>query len=148
MELAKKIDADGVHIGQDDMALSEARAILGDDKIIGVTAKTIELARKAMEGGASYLGSGAVFGSTTKTDAKPMTLDMFQSICESVNIPVVAIGGIDETNIEKLRGRKMSGFAVVSAIFVKGDIKAAAEHLSELARDLLETDATTNLQEL
>ena len=148
VELAKKIDADGVHIGQDDMALSEARAILGDDKIIGVTAKTIELARKAMEGGASYLGSGAVFGSTTKTDAKPMTLDVFQSICESVNIPVVAIGGIDETNIEKLRGRKMSGFAVVSAIFAKPDIKAAAEHLSKLARDLLATDATTNLQEL
>ena len=98
-----------------------------------------------MEGGASYLGSGAVFGSTTKTDARPMTLDMFQSICESVNIPVVAIGGIDETNIEKLRGRKMSGFAVVSAIFAKDDIKAAAEHLSGLAHDLLRTDATTNV---
>ena len=73
-----------------------------------------------------------------------MTLDMFQSICESVNIPVVAIGGIDETNIDKLRGRKMSGFAVVSAIFAKDDIKAAAEHLSGLAHDLLRTDATTD----
>ncbi len=135
--LAKKIDADGVHIGQDDMGLLEARAILGKDKIIGVTAKTIELARKAMDEGASYLGSGAVFGSTTKTDAKPMTLDMFQSICESVDIPVVAIGGIDETNIEKLRGRKMSGFAVVSAIFAKDDITAAAKHLAELAHDIL-----------
>ncbi len=145
VELAKRIDADGVHVGQDDMELSEARAILGEDKIIGVTAKTIELARKAMEGGASYLGSGAVFGSTTKTDARPMTLDMFQSICESVNIPVVAIGGIDEANIDKLRGRKMSGFAVVSAIFAKDDIKAAAEQLSGLAHDLLRTDATTNI---
>ena len=129
--LAKKINADGVHIGQSDMELIEAK------RILGVTAKTVELARKAMEGGASYLGSGAVFGSSTKTDAMPMTLDKFQTICESVDIPVVAIGGIDEHNIEKLRGRKMSGFAVVSAIFAKDDITAGTKHLADLAHNIL-----------
>ena len=135
--LAKKINADGVHIGQSDMELIEAKRILGENKIIGVTAKTVELARKAMEGGASYLGSGAVFGCSTKTDAMPMTLDKFQTICESVDIPVVAIGGIDEHNIEKLRGRKMSGFAVVSAIFAKDDITAGTKHLADLAHNIL-----------
>ena len=138
VELAKEIEADGVHIGQNDMDIQSARKILGKDKIIGVTAKTIEQATHAQSNGADYLGSGAVFGSSTKLDAKPMTLDMFQTICESVEIPVVAIGGIDETNIEGLRKRKMAGFAVVSAIFAKDDIKAATHKLREVAEDILQ----------
>ena len=145
VQFAIDIDADGVHLGQDDMNPAEARKLLGTDKIIGVTAKTVEQAKRAEADGADYLGSGAVFGSTTKLNAKPMTKELLREITAAVDIPVVAIGGIDETNIDKLRGRKMSGFAVVSAIFAKDDIKAAAEQLSGLAHDLLRTDATTNV---
>lgn len=134
VRLAKEIDADGVHIGQDDMEMSEARRILGEDKIIGVTAKTIEQAKKAEAAGADYLGSGAVFGSSTKKDAKPMEHALLQEICESVSIPVVAIGGIDASNMAQLAGRKMSGFAVVSGIFAQPDIRQATENLYRIAR--------------
>jgi len=95
VELAERIGADGVHVGQSDMELTRAREILGTVKIIGVTAKTIEQAQAAEKAGADYLGSGAVFGSSTKTDAKPMELTLLQEICQSVTIPVVAIGGIN-----------------------------------------------------
>lgn len=116
VELAKKVGADGVHVGQSDMQLARAREILGEEAIIGVTAKTVAQAKAAEAGGATYLGSGAVFGTSTKTDAKAMTLDLFEEICESVSIPVVAIGGIQEHNIEKLAGKKMTGFAIISGI--------------------------------
>lgn len=138
VELAKEIDADGVHVGQSDMELAHAREILGPDKIIGVTAKSLEQAKAAQENGATYLGSGAVFGSSTKKDAISMTLDQFQEICENVSIPVVAIGGIDENNISRLKGRKMDGFAVISAIFAKEDIEAATRNLYSLAKGNLE----------
>ena len=105
--LAKKIGAEGVHVGQSDMAASQAREILGPDAIIGVTARTIEQAQAAEKAGADYLGSGAVFGTSTKKDAKPMDPEYFQQICESVSIPVVAIGGITADNIRQLEGRKM-----------------------------------------
>ena len=97
--LAKRVDADGVHIGQSDMEMKNARELLGEDKIIGVTAKTIAQAKAAEAAGADYLGSGAVFGSSTKLDAKPMEHALFQEICESVAIPVVAIGGITADNV-------------------------------------------------
>ena len=126
VELAKKIHADGVHIGQSDMEIKNARELLGADKIIGVTAKTIEQAKAA---GADYLGSGAVFGTSTKADAKPMELDLFQKICESVTIPVVAIGGINADNVLRLKGRKMAGTAVVSGIFACEDIEKGTREL-------------------
>ena len=129
VELAKRIDADGVHIGQSDMGILKARQILGKDKIIGVTAKTVEQAKQAEKDGADYLGSGAVFGTSTKTDAKPMDLALLQEICESVSIPVTAIGGIDATNAALLAGRKMAGIAVVSGIFAQPDIEQAAKEL-------------------
>ena len=129
VELAKKIDADGVHVGQSDMELLEARKILGADKIIGVTAKTIQQASLAEENGADYLGSGAVFGTSTKKDAIPMNLSLFQDICNSVKIPVVAIGGIDETNVDRLENTGLSGIAVVSGIFGKEDIKETSKRL-------------------
>ncbi len=132
VELAKEIGADGVHVGQSDMEMSKARQLLGPDAIIGVTAKTIEQAKAAEAAGADYLGSGALFGSTTKGDAKPMDFATFDEICQSVSIPVVAIGGIDETNVEELKGLHMAGIAVVSAIFAKDDKKAAAQNLVKL----------------
>ena len=130
--LAKRVNADGVHIGQSDMEMKNARKLLGEDKIIGVTAKTIEQAKAAEAAGADYLGSGAVFGSSTKLDAKPMEHALFQEICESVAIPVVAIGGITADNVMQLKGRGMAGVAVVSGIFACKDIEAGTRRLREL----------------
>lgn len=132
VNLAKEIDADGVHVGQSDLEAGEARKILGPDKIIGVTAKTVEQAKAAQAAGADYLGSGAVFGTTTKLDAKPMTMELLKEIVDSVDIPVVAIGGIDETNISKLKGTGIAGVAVVSGIFAKDDCCLAAKVLKEV----------------
>lgn len=129
--LAAKIGADGVHIGQSDMGVEKAREMLGNEKIIGVTAKTVKQAKAAEAAGADYLGSGAVFGTSTKKDAKPMEHALLQEICESVKIPVVAIGGIDGGNILLLKDRKMAGVAVVSGLFACEDIEKAAADLRE-----------------
>ena len=137
VELAKKLNADGVHVGQSDRAAAEVRAYLGADKIIGVTAKTVRQALDAERAGADYLGSGAVFGTDTKPDAVPLSLDRFQEICESGAIPVVAIGGVCRENIMALRGRKMSGFAVVSGIFAAEDIEEETRGLLLAARELV-----------
>lgn len=137
VELAKRLDADGVHVGQSDEAADAVRAYLGPNKIIGVTAKTVQQALDAEKAGADYLGSGAVFGTSTKPDAIPLPLDRFQEICESVSIPVVAIGGITSENILQLEGRKMSGFAVVSGIFAAEDIEKETGKLLALARELV-----------
>jgi thiamine-phosphate diphosphorylase len=137
VELAKRLNADGVHVGQSDQAAAEVRAYLGADKIIGVTAKTVQQALDAEKAGADYLGSGAVFGTATKPDAKPLSLDRFQEICESVTIPVVAIGGVSRENIMALRGRKMSGVAVVSGIFAAQDIEEETRGLLLAARELV-----------
>ena len=134
--LAGKIGAEGVHVGQSDMAAAQAREILGPDAIIGVTARTIEQAQAAEKAGADYLGSGAVFGTSTKKDAKPMDPAYFQKICESVSIPVVAIGGITADNIRQLQGRKMTGFAIVSGIFAADDIEAQTKKLWKDAQAL------------
>lgn len=134
--LAKKIGAEGVHVGQSDMAAAEARSILGPNAIIGVTARTVEQAQAAEKAGADYLGSGAVFGTSTKKDAKPLDPAYFQQICESVSIPVVAIGGITANNIRQLEGRKMSGFAIVSGIFAAQDIEAQTKKLWKEAQEL------------
>lgn len=131
VELALRIGADGVHIGQADMELARAREILGAEKIIGVTAKTVEQAKRAEAGGADYLGSGAVFGSSTKLDAKPMEHSLLQEICASVNIPVVAIGGITVANAAQLKGRGMAGVAVVSGIFACEDIEEGTRRLRD-----------------
>ena len=129
--LAREIDADGVHVGQSDMEAGNVRTLLGPDKIIGVTAKTVEQARRAQEAGADYLGSGAVFGTGTKSDTSRLDHGILQEICESVRIPVVAIGGITAENVLELRGRGIAGAAVVSGIFAAEDIKAAAKALKE-----------------
>ncbi|MGI6030572.1 MAG: thiamine phosphate synthase [Eubacteriales bacterium] len=125
VEIALEADADGVHIGQSDMKLAEARAKLGADKIIGVTCNRVELALEAQKNGADYLGVGAVFGSSTKLDAKPLDHQVLQDICEAVSIPVVAIGGISLDNVSQLQGRGMDGVAVISGILAQPDIEAA-----------------------
>ena len=129
VDVAKAVNADGVHIGQNDMPAHEARKILGKNKIIGVTAKTVEQAQKAEKDGADYLGSGAIFGTTTKGDAKKMDMQTLKSITSSVNIPVVAIGGIDGVNVLQLKGTGIVGAAVVSGIFAQDDIETATKDL-------------------
>lgn len=134
VELALEAGADGVHVGQEDMAAKKARALLGPDKILGVSAHNPEEARKAQEDGADYLGCGAAFVTGTKLDAKPITAEMMKAVTESVEIPVVAIGGITEDNIPKLTGRGLAGAAVVSAIFAAEDPRKASERLLEKIR--------------
>ena len=133
--LALEIGADGVHVGQSDMRADDVRARVGKGMIVGVTAKTVEQARKARQAGADYLGSGAVFGSTTKLNAKPMSRELLQAICESAGIPVVAIGGIHRGNIARLAGTGIRGAAVVSGIFAAADIEAECRLLrAEIAK--------------
>ena len=136
VEAAKKINADGVHLGQDDMPIKEARAILGNNKIIGITAKTVEQAMKAEKDGADYIGSGAVFGTTTKSNAVKMELDTLRAITQAVNIPVTAIGGITAENIDGLCNTGISGVAVVSGIFAQENIKKASETLFEKIKSI------------
>lgn len=125
--------ADGVHVGQDDMEAKSIRELVGTDFIVGVTAKTVCQALAAQEAGADYLGSGAVFGTTTKQGAKPMTLGMLREITQAVQIPVVAIGGICRENLPQLAGSGVSGAAVVSGIFAAEDIRRETEILRTLA---------------
>lgn len=126
--------ADGVHLGQSDTAIAEARALLGPGKIIGATAKTIEQAQSAEAQGADYLGCGAVFGSTTKLNAIPVTIEQLNTVAGSVGIPVVAIGGIDRNNISQLQRSRIAGVAVVSGIFASEDITRASQALLSEAR--------------
>ena len=123
-ELALEAGADGVHVGQEDMDAQDVRRLIGPGMILGVTAKTVEQAQRAQRAGADYLGSGAVFGSTTKRNARPMSRETLQAICRSVSIPVVAIGGIRRENIASLSGTGIRGAAVVSGIFAAADIEA------------------------
>lgn len=140
-EIAMKAGADGVHLGQGDMDISEARKILGDDMIIGITARTPEQAKLAEESGADYLGSGAVFGTFTKADAKPMSRDTLKKICETVKIPVVAIGGINAENAPALKGTGIAGLAVVSALYSSDDPQKAACELKKIAVGVTENEA-------
>ena len=129
VELAKKIDADGVHVGQSDMEAGDVRAMLGPDKIIGVSAQTVEQAILAEKRGADYLGVGAVFKTGSKADADDVSFETLKAICEAVSIPVIAIGGITLENVKELSGSGICGIAVISAIYAAGDIKKAAEDL-------------------
>jgi len=136
--VAMKSGADGVHIGQDDMQAEAVRRLLGKDMIIGVTAKTVEQALRAQDAGADYLGSGAVFGSFTKANAKPMRMETLASIVQAVSIPVVAIGGINRDNILRLRGTGICGAAIVSGIFAAKDIEAECRLLRELTETVVQ----------
>ncbi len=133
VEIAAEVGADGVHVGQEDLACGRARAILGPDKIIGVSAHNVEEALAAQAAGADYLGVGAAFVSHTKGDAKPIAAEAMAAITAAVDIPVVAIGGITRENLPTLAGRGLDGVAVVSALFAQKDVKAAAAELRQLA---------------
>ena len=136
IEVCLTVDASGVHVGQDDMAAGDVREKLGPDKILGVTAKTVEQARAAQTAGADYLGSGAIFGSTTKKDARSMTEERLKEIAASVEIPVVAIGGIDADNVMKLVHLGLAGAAIVSGIFAQPDIGDAVRRLRPLCETI------------
>jgi len=129
VNIAIACKADGIHIGQEDMELTNVRKLVGEDMIIGVSAHTVEEAIKAQEGGADYIGIGAVFATSTKTDVDVLSFETLRSICEAVDISTVAIGGIKKDNICKLKGSGIDGVAVVSAIFAAKDIATATKEL-------------------
>lgn len=131
VELMLASDADGVHVGQQDMDARMARELIGPDKILGVSARTVEQALKAEQAGADYLGVGAIFGTSTKEDAKKIDYQTLQDICRAVKIPVVAIGGVSTENVEELAGSGICGVAAVSAIFAPKDVQKAAAELKK-----------------
>ena len=136
VDIARAMGADGVHVGQSDMAAKRARALLGPDKILGVSAHNAAEALAAQADGADYLGCGAAFVTGTKLDAHPVTAETMRAVTAAVNIPVVAIGGIDAANLLQLQGRGLAGVAVVSAIFAQADPCAASRELYRLAGQL------------
>ena len=129
VEIAREIGADGVHVGQDDMACENARALLGPDAIVGVSAQTVEQALAAQAAGADYLGVGALIPTPTKPEAVDVTFDELREICDAVDIPVVGIGGLNVRTIPQLSGSNADGAAVVSAIFAADDCELAAREL-------------------
>ena len=137
VEVAKAVDAEGVHLGQGDMSIAKAREILGKNKIIGATARTKEQAVKAEKEGVNYVGSGAVFGTSTKSDAVKMSFETLREICESVKIPVTAIGGITKENVLQLKGTGISGVAVVSGIFAEKNIYNSTSELRKKIEEVV-----------
>ncbi|CCX37322.1 thiamine-phosphate synthase [Clostridium sp. CAG:1013] len=138
VELARKVNADGVHVGQSDMEAGDVRAILGEGKILGVSAQTVEQAVLAQQRGADYLGVGAVFHTDSKADAKPVSHETLKAICEAVTIPVVAIGGIGRGNVKELAGSGICGVAVISAIFAAENIREATAQLKVLTQEMVD----------
>lgn len=134
---AKEASADGVHIGQDDASYIKAREVLGDGKIIGMTAHNLKEALAAQEAGADYIGTGAVFPTSTKHDTIPLPLDKLREITDNIQIPVVAIGGINHKNILSLKGSGIDGAAVISAIFAQEDVGLATAEMVNLCREVL-----------
>lgn len=127
VDIAVLCDADGVHVGQSDIPADKVRKLIGKNKIVGVSARTVEEAMKAKEDGADYLGVGAMFKTTTKLDAKSVTVDKLSEIKKAVNLPIVAIGGLSLDNIDKLKQCKIEGYAVISAILKANDIRLECE---------------------
>lgn len=138
VDLAVEVDADGVHVGQHDMEAGEVRKKIGPNRILGVSAQTVEQALLAQQAGADYLGVGAVFPTGTKDDADAVSIQTLGEICHAVSIPVVAIGGIGQHNVMQLAGSGICGIAVVSAIYAQPDIQNAASALHTLAKEMVE----------
>ena len=138
VEIALKIGADGVHVGQSDIRGRDIRAIIGGDRILGISAGTVEEAIAAEKAGADYIGVGAVFATSTKKNARNMTIENLKEVAEAVTIPVVAIGGIHASNIAELAGSNVDGVAVVSAIFGAKDPGEATKDLLIKAKKLVE----------
>lgn len=138
VEIALDIDADGVHVGQSDIKGRDIRAMLGEDKILGISAGTVPEAIAAENAGADYIGVGAVFGTSTKKDARNLTVEQLKEIKAAVSIPVVAIGGINASNIKELEGSNVDGVAVVSAIFAAENPGKATAELLNLSKELVQ----------
>lgn len=137
--IAQAVDADGVHVGQSDMEAGDVRARLGQDKIIGVSAQTVEQALLAESRGADYLGVGAVFATGSKADASEVDHETVKAICQAVHIPVIAIGGITRENVGALAGTGVCGAAVISAIFAQEDVEEETRKLKEAVRCMVES---------
>lgn len=136
LNVALAVDSDGIHIGQDDLPVSLVREKIGPDKILGVSVHNLDEALKAKEQGADYLGVGAMFSTATKNDATDVSNQELLNITTNVDLPVVAIGGINQSNCLQLKGTKIDGIAVVSAIMAADDIKSATQQLKHLAKDI------------
>lgn len=147
VDIALRMDADGVHVGQSDMEAGDVRALLGPDRILGVSAQTVEQAVLAEQRGADYLGVGAVFPTGSKDDAEDVSFETLKAICEAVSIPVVAIGGITVDNTPQLAGSGICGIAVISAIYAQKDIKAASSQLKEVISAVVRGEAQAAGQE-
>lgn len=137
VEIAMEIGADGVHVGQSDIQGRDIRSIIGEDKILGISAGTVEEAVAAEKAGADYIGVGAVFGTSTKKNARNLTVEKLREIRSAVSIPVVAIGGINGENLMELKGSGVDGVAVVSAIFAAEDPGRATAQLRKLSREMV-----------
>lgn len=137
VDIAIKCEADGVHVGQEDMAVSKVRKLVGDKMIIGVSVQNINEALESIKNGADYLGVGAMFSTSTKLDANVIPFENLKSICNAVNIPVVAIGGIGKNNIMKLAGSGADGVALVSAIFGAKNIEVECRELRGLSEQIV-----------
>ena len=137
VEIALKSNADGIHVGQDDMNAKAVRKLIGKDKILGVSVQTVEQALLAQSQGANYLGVGSIFTTTSKDDAKSVSINTLKEICNAVNIPVIAIGGIDKDNVKQLSQTGISGIAVISAIYANKNIKSATMKLKELIKEII-----------
>lgn len=129
VDIALEADADGVHVGQSDMAAGQVREKLGPDKILGVSCRTVEDALLAQKNGADYLGVGAMFPTKTKKDTQPVTAETLNAICEAVDIPVVAIGGVSLDNMDQLKDTGIAGIVAISAIFAQANIEKATRAL-------------------
>lgn len=136
VDVALAVDAEGVHVGASDMPVAAARKLMGDEKIVGATAKTVPWAREAYEQGADYLGVGAIYPTTTKVKTVLTSIDTLRDICHAVPIPVNAIGGLNKDNIDVLAGIPVAGICVVSAIMKAQDPKQAAIELKARAKEL------------
>ncbi len=139
VEIALACKADGIHVGQEDLSPSQVRRLVGNQMIIGVSAHSAAEALEAEKQGADYLGAGAMFATATKNNARPLPFQTLQAICRAVSIPVVAIGGINKTNILELSGSGADGVALVSAIFGAKDIEAECKELKNLAEQMIHT---------
>ena len=137
VDIAVRMDADGVHVGQSDMEAGDVRALIGPDKILGVSAQTVEQAVLAEKRGADYLGVGAVFPTGSKDDADDVSFETLKAICEAVSIPVVAVGGITAENTPQLAGSGICGIAVISAIYGQKDIYKATASLKIITREMV-----------
>ena len=137
VDVALAIDAEGAHVGAEDMPITTARRLMGDNKIVGATAKTVPWAKEAYEQGADYLGVGAIYPTTTKVKTVLTSTETLRDICNAVPIPVNAIGGLNKENIDVLAGIPIAGICVVSAIMKADDPKTAAEELKARAKELL-----------